>query len=555
MSAHLDSLGATTLGMARGVTVLLVDDQLMIGEAVRRMLVGETDIAFHFCSDPAKAMNAAAEISPTVILVDLLMSEIDGFTLVRFFRAHPETRDIPLIVLSTTEDPKIKANAFSMGANDYLVKLPDRLELIARIRHHSHGYINLLDKNEAFKALLESQKALERAREEAVAATRAKSDFLACMSHDIRTPMNAIIGMSDILADTTVTAEQSQYLRILRSAGETLLHLINDILDFSKIEAGQLRLEAIRLNLRELISDTVEIMNIRAREKNLSISTTITSDVPTFVIGDPTRLRQILINLIGNAIKFTETGEVKLNAALETLGASDSPLLFSVTDTGIGIPLSKQSSLFQKFMQVDSSTTRKYGGTGLGLAICRQLVEMMGGMIWVESELGCGSIFHFTIVADVDQNAGASVSAVPHVNATAPVETSALRILLVDDMPENRLLIQAYLKKTSHSIKIAENGEMAIALFKQETCDVVLMDMQMPVMDGYTATRELRKWELAEGRKPTPIIALTGHAMAEDAKKSLDAGCTDHVVKPIRKAKLLEVLGQYKARENDVNKS
>jgi two-component system, sensor histidine kinase len=528
------------------VTVLLIDDQAMIGEAVRRMLADEKDIAFHFCSDPAKALQLAGDVSPTVILVDLVMPEIDGLSLVRFLRANPSTRDLPVIVLSTTEDPKVKATAFAKGADDYIVKLPDRLELVARVRHHSKGYINLLDKNAAFKALLESQKALEKAREQAVAATRAKSDFLACMSHDIRTPMNAIIGIADVLTESELNAEQRNQLRVLRSAGETLLNLINDILDFSKIEAGQLHLENIGYNLPQLVADTVEITRLRAKEKGLAVEAIIDPDVPRGVLGDPTRMRQVLINLIGNAIKFTEKGGVTVRVTRDTTFPG-TRLKFSVADTGIGIPHEKQNQLFQKFMQVDSSTTRKYGGTGLGLAICKQLVEMMGGKIGVESESGRGSTFHFSL--DVTADATVAASGDGMAKSGAPLAETAVippvRILLVDDTPENRLLIQTYLKKTPHQVETAENGEVALSMFKEKSCDLVLMDMQMPVMDGYTATREIRKWEQSSGRKPTPVVALTSHAMSEDAKKSLDAGCTDHVVKPIRKARLLEVIAQY----------
>lgn len=529
------------------ISVLLIDDQIIIGEAVRRMLASEQDIKFHFCNDPAKAMQVAVESSPTVVLVDLVMPEFDGLALVGLFREHPLVRDIPIIVLSTTEDPKVKASAFSKGANDYIVKLPDRLELVARIRHHSAGYINLLEKNEAFKALLESQKALEAAKELAEKATRAKSDFLACMSHDIRTPMNAIIGMTDVLSETALDGEQHQHLRVIRSAGETLLGLINDILDFSKIEAGQLHLEQINYNLREVIADATDIAKVRAREKDLAIVTSIDGAVPDTLLGDPTRICQVLINLLSNAIKFTTKGEVTVRVVLEKDAQGSPALLFSVSDTGIGIPAEKQAALFQKFMQVDSSTTRKYGGTGLGLAICKQLVELMGGTIWVESELGRGSTFCFKIAARTPQLLASGLSNAAPAQSAPQAESSVapMHILLADDTPENRLLIQTYLKKTAHRLETAENGEIALAMFKKDPCNLVLMDMQMPVMDGYMATREIRKWEQANGIKPTPIVALTAEALAEDAKRSTAAGCTDHVVKPIRKAKLMEVIARF----------
>ncbi|MCW8130069.1 MAG: response regulator [Planctomycetota bacterium] len=529
--------------VSHAVTVLLVDDQRIIGEAVRRMLVNEKDIAFHYCGDPAAAQQTAAQVSPTVMLVDLVMPGIDGLSLVRGFRENPETRMIPIIVLSTTEDAKVKANAFSQGANDYIVKLPDPLELIARIRHHSAGYINLLDKNEAFRALLESQQALEVAKDQAEKATRAKSDFLACMSHDIRTPMNAIIGMTDVLLESELNAEQRTHLRVVRSAGETLLHLINSILDFSKIEAGELRLEKIAFNLREVVNDSVDITRVRAREKGLAINTEIEDEVPQSMLGDPTRLRQILINLISNAIKFTHQGEVRVKIARDKT-TEPCALVFSVEDTGIGIPADKQASLFQKFMQVDSSTTRKYGGTGLGLAICRQLVELMGGRIWLESELGKGSTFRFRITAEIPKTSEPAQAQKPAANVPA-AEVPPLQILLADDTPENRLLIMTYLKKTPHTLEMAVNGQLALDLYTKHAFDLVLMDMQMPVMDGYEATREIRKWELERGIAPKPIVALTAEAMAEDARRTAEAGCTEHVIKPIRKATLLDLIARY----------
>jgi len=530
--------------------------------------------------------------------------------------------------------------------------------------------------------VLRQTRELAEARDQALEASRVKSEFLASMSHEIRTPLNAIIGMAELLAETPLHSDQARYVGVFRRAGEALLSLVNDILDLSKIEAGQLELEAIELELKEVLEASVEIHALKCQEKGVALRYRIAPDLPPVLVGDPARLRQVCLNLIGNAIKFTEQGEIELSAEPERSRPAGH-LRISVRDTGIGIPPEKREAIFGSFTQVDSSTTRRYGGTGLGLTISRKLVEMMGGRIWVESELGRGSTFQFTValgvgearrpaepappaadleglrvlVADDDatnclviertlaargvqvetapggQQALAAFAAaraqgaahhgiiadarMPGMDggelvanlcregadpgsilmlssgglgsererlralgvesylvkpvkaaellaavqrlaarqrpagaaapAAAPPGAAAGRrpVLLVEDTADNRLLIRAYLKKTGIELDEAENGEIAVRKFKQGDYALVLMDVQMPVMDGHAATREIRAFERAEGRPPTPIIALTAHALREEMDKSLAAGCTTHLTKPIKKAVLLEALESY----------
>jgi signal transduction histidine kinase/HAMP domain-containing protein len=389
-----------------------------------------------------------------------------------------------------------------------------------------------------------AEKALIEAREGAVKASQAKSEFLARMSHEIRTPLNSIIGITDVLAESDLNSDQEKLVRVCANAGENLLSLVNDILDISKIEAREVKLERIVFDIGVTTRTICDILKQKALEKSLDFNLKIyLPPGPSLrVIGDPTRIRQILFNLIGNAIKFTHKGSISVTLDFED--PTHNFLRFSIADTGTGIPKDKQHLLFQNFVQADSSITRRYGGSGLGLTISKNLVELMGGRIWFESEVGRGSSFSFAVPYQPTQD---PIEEKPMHDSSQPVNIPAgkLKILVVDDTDDNRFLFITYLKHFAFDISQAENGKEAVRKVQQENFDIVFMDIQMPIMDGYAATQQIRAWEKQQGREAIPIVAVSANAMSEDIQKSLQAGCTEHVTKPLKKSALIELVQRY----------
>lgn len=397
----------------------------------------------------------------------------------------------------------------------------------------------LSDVTELRKAHLD----LVRAKEEALAASKAKSDFLANMSHEIRTPLNAILGVTDILMDTALSDEQKEYILLFKKSGESLLGLINDILDISKIEARKMEVHEEVVHFRELVAGVDSLLRVKAQEKNILLKFHVAPEIAAYQLTDGQKFRQVLFNIVGNAVKFTERGEVFVRICLHP---DDTNLLHIVVrDSGVGIPLDKQGQLFEQFVQADSSITRSYGGTGLGLTISRSFVELMNGQIGFESLPNEGTVFYFTWPYRASLPPQDIVKEVTDEQLMAKIQRP-VRVLLVDDTASNRIIVRTYLKKLPVEVVEAENAENAIQIFSDSpNWDLILMDIQMPGMDGNSATRKIREIEVQRQLPPTVIIALTAQALREEKQASLEAGCNEHLPKPVSRRNLLSCLVRW----------
>jgi signal transduction histidine kinase len=526
------------------VKVLLVDDDELDRRLVKLVLVqAQGNIRFNVetAASLSEAMQKLPNDNYDIILQDLNLSDCRGTEIVE--KVSAKVPNVPIVVLTGFDDEEAGLEAIRAGAEDYLVK-GSGLEytLVKTIRY-------AIERKKSKASIIEAKRELEQINarlmqttmkanklaQEAEKANVAKSQFLANMSHEIRTPMNAIIGFGEVLSEEKLSDEQKGYVKLILDSAKRLLLLINDILDFSRIEAGRMKVEKIECDIPELIANVESLMRPDAIQKNLEFNVKCMPNVPQMIKTDAIKLRQSLINLVSNAIKFTEKGKIEFIA--EPIVCDEKPFVeFRVSDTGIGIAAEKQDTIFEAFTQADGSMTRKYGGTGLGLAVTRQLVRLLGGTMDLKSEEGKGSTFTMTIPADV---VAVSRNHNQQDNAEYNGRFSG-KILLVEDGPANQIFMKSIFEELGFKVMIASDGLQAVEAAKNAEFDLVLMDMQMPNMNGYEATKKLHSIGFKK-----PIIAMTASLMNEDERKCLQAGCDDFIAKPIERGRLIKMLCKF----------
>jgi len=509
-------------------TLLVVDDEpdmeLLMRQKFRRQ-IASGQYVFHFAGNGIEALEKVKQYADIeLILTDINMPEMSGLELLQNLaelHAHPKS-----IVCSAYTDIQNIRTAMNRGAFDFITKPIDFTDLETTI---AKTFKAIDESKDAKGALEERDQALED-MERAQASERFKQQFLANMSHEIRTPMNSVIGITNLLLKTELTDQQHKYIAMIQAASEQLMSIINDILDISKIEAGKMTFEKIGFNVRQVVENVNNMLIFKAQEKGLAIKSWIHPDIPEQITGDPSRLAQILINLVGNSIKFTHEGFIEVKCDIKYNSNTLCDIEFSVSDTGIGIAQDKLNSIFESFTQANSDTSRKYGGTGLGLTICKQLTELQGGAIGLESKLGTGTRFYFNIPYEVGGLKTNSPNQV--IEKQRNKLSSATRVLLVEDNDFNKIVAEDTLNDQYPGIQIdhASTGLQAVEQVQNNDYDIVLMDIQMPEMDGYQATKAIRAMQ---GEKSQiPIMAMTANATPEEISKCFESGVNEYISKP-----------------------
>lgn len=516
--------------------ILVVEDSRT--EAMRaRLILERAGYQVSVASDGQEGLQKAGVEKPDVILLNSILAKMSGFETCGKLKLDPKTMHIPILMLVGNGD----ASDLPSGPGlDCLLNKPYESSLLVdKVTHQ----VRIASQSSANGP--DTQEELRQARAALEAARKSRMDFLANMSHELRTPLHEIIGMTELLQNTTLNPEQTQYLDTAHASSNALLSLIGDVIEFSELEAGQLGLEEKPFELNEPIERALDIVRSRATDKGLALSLARQDNLPNRLIGDTNRLRQVLAHVLTNAVKFTEQGSVTINVATDAQAKSEhaTELHFCVTDTGVGIPKDRCEAIFEPFQQADTAATRRFGGLGVGLALAKQLVALMGGRIWVESELGKGSKFHFTVKMKLQ----AVTASAPVVSTVTQSAIRALRVLVAEDSPTNQLIAKLSLTKAGHTVTVANNGVEAVKAFLSSRdngglpYDVVLMDVAMPEMDGLEATRTIREKEKTLGGH-LPIVAMTAFATKEYQIKCTEAGMDAYVTKPVRIDELYKVI-------------
>jgi signal transduction histidine kinase len=535
--------------MEEPARILVVDDEpdleLLIRQRFRHK-IRNNEVVFDFANNGKQALDKLKDDNNIydMILTDINMPEMDGLTLLN--RMKEEFQNHKAVVVSAYGDMENIRTAMNRGAFDFVTKPIDFSDLettitktINEIRYIRKGQLA----REQLEMTIRLKEAAEMEKLRAEQSERFKQQFLANMSHEIRTPMNSVIGLTNLLIKSKLDEQQKKYLDVIKKSSENLLVIINDILDFSKLEAGKMDFERICFSLSDAVETAYQTLLFKAKEKNLSFNVDIHPAVPKTILGDPTRLNQILINIAGNAIKFTDQGGVTIKISELSRKENYSELEFAIIDTGIGIAEENIGKIFESFSQASSETTRKFGGTGLGLTISRQLIELQRGNILVKSELGKGTTFSFVIPYQLgeEDEIGKRKNSECDVK---PEELKGIRILLVEDNPFNQMVAVDTLNDliSELTIDLAENGKLALDMVNHKEYDVVLMDIQMPEMDGFEATKRIRMLEYPKNEMQ--IMAMTANVTKEEVSKCFECGMNEYISKPFQTQDLLNKLGK-----------